>query len=97
MLTDKKRSETRRRIVLRVVQRGEATGFVSPSRDFDQVMYRGPGEADYVCGCCGHLLAVGVREGMFPTLAFSCGCGAINVGETAYAPGAEDPTPSFQG
>ena len=68
----------RRRIVLEVVEQGEATGFVIPRHASDQVMYRGEGEADYTCGCCGHMLAIGVREGLFPTLVFACGCGALN-------------------
>jgi len=68
----------RRRIVLSVVQWGEGADLAIPSHASEQVIYRGAGDADYVCGCCGHLLAVGVREGMFPAVVLPCGCGALN-------------------
>ncbi len=71
---------TRERLQLRLVERGEHSGFVIPHHD-GAAVYRGTGPADYACGRCAKLLAVGVRRGMFRTLIFACVCGAMNVVE----------------
>jgi hypothetical protein len=77
---DQGQAETvgRRRIALDVVDSSDATGLVVPHRRDGSIAYRGHGPADYACGCCGRLLAIGVMPGMFQSLAFSCGCGALN-------------------
>ncbi len=59
----------RDRRVLKVLDRAECVGFVVPHHE---------GVVDYACGGCGTLLAIGVRPGMFRSLAFSCACGALN-------------------
>ena len=74
----KKGAATRDRIVLRVVDRGEHSGFVIPHHD-GVAAYRGTGPADYTCGRCATPLAIGVRPGMFQTFVFACACGAMNV------------------
>ena len=67
----------RSRLVLRVVDPPEARGFVIPHQA-GAAAFRGSGTADYACGLCGALLAIGVRPGMFQTFVFACGCGALN-------------------
>jgi hypothetical protein len=67
----------RSRVVLRVVDPGEARGFVIP-HGAGAAAFRGSGSADYSCGACGSLLAIGVRPGMFQSFVFSCRCGALN-------------------
>jgi hypothetical protein len=66
----------RRRIALRKVSPAEATGVIVRVRR--GALYRGGGDADYACGACGSLLCIGVRAGMFRSLAFACLCGAVN-------------------
>ncbi len=68
----------RRRIVLKRVSPFEATGVIVRVRRGGGALYRGHGHADYVCGSCGSLLCIGVRPGMFRSLAFACLCGAVN-------------------
>ncbi len=68
----------RERVALEVVEPDEARGFVIPQNRFRSVSYRGPDRTDYACGGCGHLLAIGVRQGMFQSLVFACDCGAFN-------------------
>ncbi len=67
----------RDRRVLRVVATGERCGFIVAHHE-GVAAYRGDGAVDYACGGCGTLLAIGVRPGMFRSLAFSCACGALN-------------------
>jgi len=67
----------RDRIVLRIVESGERPGFIIPHRD-GGATFRGHGSADYACGNCGLLLAIGVRPGMFRSFVFACGCGGLN-------------------
>jgi hypothetical protein len=70
----------RDRLVLRVVDRHECRGFVvSPQQGAPA--YRGSGGADYACGTCGSLLAIGVRPRMFLSFVFACACGALNAVE----------------
>jgi hypothetical protein len=70
----------RDRLMLKVVEPGERRGFViSPLQG--AAAYRGSGDADYVCGTCGALLAVGVRRRMFLSFVFACPCGALNAVE----------------
>lgn len=71
------RRHIRQRIHLHVVQAADALGVAIPPRHAG-VAFRGHGAADYVCGQCGTLLAIGVRPGMFTSLALECGCGATN-------------------
>ena len=68
----------RKRLVLEVVAAEDAKGFVLPQYQEGSLPYRGRGPCDYVCGCCGHLLAIGVSQGMFKNLVFACSCGACN-------------------
>jgi hypothetical protein len=68
----------RARYVLQVAEYGETAGFVVPGRRDGSVAYRGLGPADYACGSCGGLIAIGVRPGMFRSLVFPCCCGALN-------------------
>jgi hypothetical protein len=70
----------RDRIGLRIVESGEHSGFVIPHHA-GVAAYRGTGSADYACGRCGGLLAIGVRPGMFSTFIFACACGAMNAVE----------------
>ncbi len=67
----------RDRRVLKVLDRAECVGFVVPHHE-GVAAYRGDGAADYACGRCGTLLAIGVRPGMFRSLVFACACGALN-------------------
>ncbi len=67
----------RTRVVLKVVDSADARGFVVPHQA-GTASFRGSGGADYACGACGALLAIGVRPGMFQTFVFACGCGALN-------------------
>lgn len=67
----------RDRRVLKVLDGGERRGFVVAHHD-GLAAYRGDGGADYACGNCGALLAIGVRPGMFRSLVFACACGALN-------------------
>ncbi len=67
----------RDRVTLAVVEPGEARGFVIPHQQGCAV-FRGGGPADYACGKCGSLLAIGVTPGMFRTFVFACACGAFN-------------------
>lgn len=72
------RSRARERIALEVVDSSDARGLlVLPGPD-GSVLFRGQGNADYACGRCGHLLAIGIRRGMFQRFAFACACGAVN-------------------
>jgi hypothetical protein len=68
----------RARYRLQVAEHGETVGFVVPGRRDGSVAYRGLGPADYTCGGCGGILAIGVRPGMFRSLVFPCRCGALN-------------------
>ncbi len=70
----------RRRMVLQVVPDYDCRGFVIPHHE-GRASYRGSGAADYACGACGWLLAVGVRPGMFRSFVFACRCGALNAVE----------------
>ena len=76
-LPERSAGPVRDRIALRVVERGEHSGFVIPHHS-GVAAYRGTGSADYACGRCGGLLAIGVRPGMFGTFIFACACGAMN-------------------
>ncbi len=67
----------RDRRVLKVLDGAERRGFVVPHHE-GVAAYRGEGGADYACGNCGTLLAIGVRPGMFRSLVFACACGALN-------------------
>ena len=68
----------RQRIVLEVVSSSDARGLlVAPGAD-GSVLFHGPGDADYACGRCGRLLAIGIRPGMFQRFVFACVCGAVN-------------------
>jgi hypothetical protein len=58
-------------------RRATAASVVPPSREGGPA-FNGAGDVDYVCGCCAALLCAGVRRGMFASLAFACGCGAVN-------------------
>ncbi len=71
------RTWLRSRIVLRVVEPGDAMGFVIPHQA-GSAAFRGSGGADYACGGCGRLLAIGVRPGMFQSFVFACACGSLN-------------------
>ncbi len=75
--TESRVRELRQRLVLRVVNPEDARGFVIPPAN-GRVAYRGRDWTDYACGACGYLLAIGVRAGMFQSLCFACGCGALN-------------------
>ena len=66
------------RIAMEALDASEAAGFLIPHRRDGSVPYRGPGQVDYACGECGHLLAIGVSPGLFQRFVFSCGCGALN-------------------
>jgi hypothetical protein len=68
----------RERIALEVVEPSGARGLVVPCHRDGSALYRGLGESDYACGGCGHLIATGVRPGMFRSLVFACRCGALN-------------------
>lgn len=70
----------RERVALRTVEPGERSGFLIPHHD-GVAAYRGTGPADYTCGRCASLLAMGVRRGMFRTFLFACACGAVNAVE----------------
>ena len=65
-------AQARKRLVLEVVADEDTKGLAMYHR------YRGHGSHDYVCGVCGHLLAIGVSQGMFQKLVFACDCGACN-------------------
>jgi hypothetical protein len=67
----------RTRLALDVVDAREARGFLIPHQA-GGASFRGGGSADYACGTCGALLAIGVRPGMFRTFVFACSCGALN-------------------
>jgi len=68
----------RLRVVLRVLEAHQATGFLIPAPRGGAVVCRGPGGEDYACGDCGRLLAIGMRSGTFARFVFACGCGAWN-------------------
>ncbi len=68
----------RQRIALEVVEPGRARGLVIPFPRDGSITYSGRCVSDYACGGCGQLLAIGVRPGMFQSLVFACGCGALN-------------------
>jgi hypothetical protein len=67
----------RDRIALKIVEPGRSRRFVIPHQH-GEACYRGCGGADYACGSCGTLLAIGVRPGMFRSFAFACPCGTLN-------------------
>ena len=71
-------AQLRTRLVLQVVAAENAKGFAIPHNHEGSPVYRGHGPYDYVCGGCGHFLAIGVSPGMFQSLVFACGCGAWN-------------------
>jgi hypothetical protein len=80
----------RQRVVLEVVDHAQLRGFVVPARPEGGPAFRGMGAVDYACGQCARLLAIGVRRGLFMTLVFRCGCGAMNrVPWRAAAPAVE--------
>ena len=68
----------RQRVVMRVLEAHQATGFVIPPPRAGSVLCRGLGCEDYACGDCGRLLAIGMRPGVFARFVFACGCGAWN-------------------
>jgi hypothetical protein len=67
----------RQRVSLTVVERYQARCFVSEDRPNRPAPVRRLGALDYVCGSCGHLLAVGVTPGFAEAL-LVCACGAVN-------------------
>jgi hypothetical protein len=67
----------RKRIHLEVVEADEAIGFRIPHLG-QGVSFRGRGAADYACGGCGTLIAIGIKPGMFSSLVLECACGALN-------------------
>ena len=72
------RNRARQRVVLEeVIDPRDARGFGVPHGD-GAVLLRGLGDTDYACGRCGHLLAIGIRRGMFQRFVFACACGAVN-------------------
>ncbi len=76
--TTEAEDRNRERIVLDVVERAAPRRFVISPHGDGSAAYQGLGASDYVCGACGRPVAVGVRPGMFQSLAFACPCGALN-------------------
>ncbi len=68
----------RRRVALTVVRHDEVRGRGVERSPIELRAICGPGLLVYVCGSCGHGLAVGPRPGSFATALFACGCGAVN-------------------
>jgi hypothetical protein len=65
----------RTRVVLSVVDGGDAAGFTLPLRAGP---YRGHSDTDLACGRCGQLLGIGVSRRAFRVFSLPCPCGAVN-------------------
>jgi hypothetical protein len=62
------------------VTRPPPTGADAANRQSGKPLFRGAGDADYVCGCCGTVLAAGMGPGqrVIVDTTTCSGCGAEN-------------------
>lgn len=50
-----------------------------PGTDGPQIMFKGAGTEDYICGACGMTICENVNRGMFVGIVFKCfECGSYN-------------------